>query len=60
MTAASFRASHWDNDAGVVKLYLNFTVVDRNGNYLDYRSFLLENLWSELQMGDRLPFTYQP
>jgi hypothetical protein len=60
MTAASFRASHWGNDAGVVKLYLNFTVVDRNGNYLDYRSFLLEGLWNELQVGDRLPFTYQP
>ncbi|MES2375967.1 MAG: carboxypeptidase-like regulatory domain-containing protein [Bacteroidota bacterium] len=60
MTPASFRASHWDNDAGIVKLYLNFTIVDRNGNYLDYRSFLLEDLWSELQVGDRLPFTYQP
>ncbi|MGF7079377.1 carboxypeptidase-like regulatory domain-containing protein [Mucilaginibacter sp. UYCu711] len=47
-------------DAGVVKMYLDFTVVDRNGNYLDYRSFLLEGLWNELQVGDRLPFTYQP
>lgn len=60
MTPASFRASHWDNDAGIVKLYLTFTVVDHNGSYLDYRSFLLEGLWSELQIGDRLPFTYQP
>jgi hypothetical protein len=47
-------------DAGVVKMYLDFTVVDRNGNYLDYRSFLLEGLWNQLQVGDRLPFTYQP
>jgi hypothetical protein len=47
-------------DAGVVKLYLDYTIVDRNGNYLDYRSFLLEGLWNELQVGDRLPFTYQP
>jgi hypothetical protein len=60
LMAASFLASHRGNDAGVVKLYLNFTVVDRNGNYMDYRSFLLEGLWNELQMGDRLPFTYQP
>jgi hypothetical protein len=47
-------------DAGVVKMYLDFTVVDRNGNYLDYRSFLLEGLWNQLQVGDRLPFTYHP
>jgi hypothetical protein len=45
---------------GQVTMYLNNTIVDRNGNYLDYRSFLLEGLWNQLQVGDRLPFTYQP
>jgi hypothetical protein len=45
---------------GIVKLFLDYTIVDRNGHYLDYRSFLLEGLWNTLQVGDRLPYTYQP
>lgn len=45
---------------GVVSMYLDHTLVDRTGAYLDYRSFLLEGLWSALQVGDRLPYTYQP
>ncbi|MFD2145834.1 hypothetical protein [Mucilaginibacter antarcticus] len=45
---------------GLVTLYLDYTIVDRNGSYLDYRSFLLEDTWYRQQMGDRLPFSYQP
>jgi hypothetical protein len=46
--------------AGVVTLYLDYTIVDRYGNYFDYRSFLREGSWNYEQIGDRLPFTYQP
>lgn len=39
-------------------LYLEYTIVDKNGNYLDYRSFLLGGYWGGKQIGDRLPFSY--
>lgn len=43
-----------------ISLYLDYTIVDPNGNYLDYRSFLLHGHWGNLQMGDRLPLDYDP
>lgn len=41
-------------------LYLDHTFIDKSGNYLDYRSYLLDGFWGSLQMGDRLPFSYSP
>jgi hypothetical protein len=43
-----------------ISLYLDYTLIDRNGNYLDYRSFLLHGHWGNLQIGDRLPLDYDP
>jgi hypothetical protein len=45
---------------GIVNMYLDYTIIDRSGHYLDPRSFLLNDEWGRLQIGDRLPYSYQP
>ena len=45
---------------GVVNMYLDYTIIDKTGHYQDSRSFLLNNKWGRLQVGDRLPYSYQP
>lgn len=44
----------------MVNMYLAYTIVDKAGRYLDPRSFLLDGTWGSRQMGDRLPYSYQP
>lgn len=43
-----------------VNMYLDHTIIDRAGHYQDPRSFLLNDRWGRLQIGDRLPYSYQP
>ncbi|MFD2145034.1 carboxypeptidase-like regulatory domain-containing protein [Mucilaginibacter antarcticus] len=44
----------------VLNLYLKEAVIDRRGNYVDYRTFLLQGLWGRRGLADQLPFEYQP
>ncbi|MFD2871067.1 carboxypeptidase-like regulatory domain-containing protein [Mucilaginibacter ximonensis] len=43
-----------------VQMFVDHTLVDAHGNYSDYRSFYCADYWSWLQVGDKLPFTYEP
>lgn len=44
----------------VLNLYLKEAVIDSRGNYVDYRTFLLQGLWGRRGIADQLPFEYQP
>jgi hypothetical protein len=44
----------------IAKLYLKEAIIDSRGNYVDYRTFLLQGLWGRRGIADQLPFEYQP
>ncbi|MES2807477.1 MAG: carboxypeptidase-like regulatory domain-containing protein [Bacteroidota bacterium] len=47
-------------NGSVLNLYLKEAVIDQRGNYVDYRSFLVQGLWGRRGIADQLPFEYQP
>lgn len=49
-----------DPNGSILKLYLKEAIIDSKGNYVDYRTFLLQGLWGRRRLGDQLPFEYQP
>ncbi|MBC7400294.1 MAG: carboxypeptidase-like regulatory domain-containing protein [Mucilaginibacter sp.] len=48
------------NTSSILKLYLPKAIIDRKGNYTDYRTFLCQGNWGKKRIGDQLPFEYQP
>jgi len=49
-----------DDEASVIKTYLKEAIVDRTGNYTDFRDFFIEGYLARKRVGDQLPFEYQP
>lgn len=47
-------------ETNYISLYVDSAVIDSQGSYLDYKSFLLDGNWARKRLGDRLPFRYLP
>ena len=47
-------------ETNYISLYVDSAVIDSQGSYLDYKSFLLDGNWARNRLGDRLPFSYLP
>lgn len=44
----------------LIKLLLNEVVIDRKGNYVNYRAFIIHGNLARKRIGDQLPSEYQP
>jgi hypothetical protein len=50
-----------DNSIGsILKLRADKAIIDRRGNYTNYRAFYIEGYWGRNRVGDQLPLEYQP
>ncbi|MFD2874084.1 carboxypeptidase regulatory-like domain-containing protein [Mucilaginibacter ximonensis] len=48
-----------EKKASVLRLANEQAVVDRQGNYTDYRDFYIHGYWARYRVGDQLPLEYQ-
>jgi hypothetical protein len=44
----------------MVKLPFKQAIIDRRGNYTNYRAFFIHGDMASRRVGDKLPFDYEP
>lgn len=63
LTTATFKDIKLDNngtESTMVKLPFKQALIDRRGNYTNYRAFFIHGDMASRRVGDKLPFDYEP